>query len=157
MDIFIETMQCLKCSACCKFPGMFLPNEIDKFLEFNSKKDLLLHILDDENKLIFGLEPRKKGTQKNKVATHTYFNSIFKCKFLKNKECLIHDIKPYGCRVLECKRMQENEIIQDFNKLKKEWCKNQKIVYDLFPELKNVKNINDLEVLFNVKDVSVKC
>lgn len=146
-------MDCFKCSSCCRFPGMFLPDEINIFLKSYSKDYIVLHLLSKKD-MIFGLEPTKK--KGSKIATYEYYMSFSKCKFLKWNKCTIHNNKPYGCRVLECTRMTKDEKIQNYNLLLNEWKKNQKIIYNLYPELKNIKNLESLQEFFNVKDISIK-
>ncbi len=89
---------CRKCGNCCSFgSGFVLDNEIKelaKNLNINVKKfrETYLEEIERFNTKLH----RFRLVQKHQK--HPYGN----CVFLKNNNCIIHDIKPLHCRIASC-------------------------------------------------------
>ena len=124
----IEEYKCKMCGECCRHvPCEIIPKDLPKLLErFNmSFKEFFIKYLiaipcntGDKADTILRLSPARKinGHRFNKyLEDEEYMDYIDKggeCIFLQNNKCTIHDIKPFGGRIMKCSKMTGGLTLQ---------------------------------------------
>ncbi len=105
---------CKKCIECCtRDPGWFFPDEIElaaNFLNVTEPEFIRDYCTEHFEHNIYTLSPKKKTNKKE-------------CIFLsKDKQCNIHEVKPYECRkVYGCESESRHRRIRDI--IKGKWQK----------------------------------
>jgi Fe-S-cluster containining protein len=157
---------CSLCGECCSIPGILLPEQITILTEhfkLNPRQLLDKYLIaelcapKDSPLPVFLLSPVKvddKGERfSNKIIDHDY-HAIRdkKCIFLdSSNRCSIHDIKPFGCSMLLCKKMTHgNSICFDKQFYYHRWKDHQQIIFSIFPELETPL----IEIQRSILDIS---
>lgn len=163
----IEEYKCKMCGECCRHvPCEIIPKDLPKLLErFNmSFKEFFIKYLiaipcntGDKADTILRLSPARKinGHRFNKyLEDEEYMDYIDKggeCIFLQNNKCTIHDIKPFGGRIMKCSKMTGGLTLQLTNsQYFIYWYNNQKIFYELSNDIKN--DLKEIESLYKLAD-----
>lgn len=150
---------CKRCSECCKTPCDIIPSDLppllEKFgLDLKSfyKKYLISLIVaspkfSDEVLMMVPVRMDSAGNRTSKfLADQEYLNTPGHCVFLKNNECSIHVVKPFGGRFMVCHKMTGSETIQlDKKHYFAFWRNNQHLFEEIFPGYRDIyKKLNEI-------------
>jgi Fe-S-cluster containining protein len=143
---------CDNCGACCKTPGIFLPDQIDllvRHLRMDREEFFRRYLIAElftphvESVPAFVLAPVKTDSEGNRTGSYLsdaqYARAADKnCIFRDNAAalCGVHEYKPFGCSLLICGKMTRAKPIT-LNKTYyyHRWINSQEILFTVFPQL----------------------
>ncbi len=156
--------ECQQCGVCCKNPCDIIPSDLPSLLkqfkmslpDFFEKYLIALLIASpqyaDEVLMMVPVKVDSNGNRTEKfLADQKYLNNKGMCIFLKENECSINVIKPFGGRFLQCKKITGSVQIQ----LQKKqyfayWHNNQHLFELIHPGF--LKLFNELKNIFQRKN-----
>ena len=151
--------KCKRCGECCKIPCDIIPDDLPPLLD-RFKMDLqdffkkylialLVTALPEKLDLILVMVPVSIDSVGNRdaryLADKEYLDSVDSkqrhCIFLKDNNCSIYNIKPYGGCFLNCLRMTGSKSIQlSKSQYFPYWARNQQLFDIVFPGFNNIFN-----------------
>lgn len=147
--------QCEKCLNACKSkPGWFLPNEVEKVATYLnlSLAELFKTKLgidwwesydnpedEEDDQDIFILTP---AITTMNAGSEYPANPKGKCIFLKDNLCSIHQVKPFECRLMNCKK-----TINKHKEVAESWLTHQKFINTLLGKSPKAKSYSFLQAM----------
>lgn len=150
------------CGTCCRnMPCELIPDDLpillDKF-KMSFKEFFVKYLIavpctcGEKSDIIFRLSPVRAVNGKRYktfIENQDYVDDVSKegeCIFLKDNKCLVHDVKPFGGRLMKCSKMTGGLTLQLTNsQYFIYWYNNQHIFYELSDEIEyEMKRIQKL-------------
>jgi Fe-S-cluster containining protein len=143
---------CTNCGDCCRIPGIFLPDEIDRLatdLRLDRiqlfRKYLIAELFTPNagSAPVFVLSPVKaqaSGERCESFLSDRAYAHIrhLHCIFREDHACSVYDAKPFGCSLLICGKMTKAKpLLLNKTYYYHQWAGSQEILFSLFPGLEN--------------------
>lgn len=144
---------CQQCGECCKkAPCDIIPSDLPPLLKYFDmgladffKKYLIALMVAspkhaDQVLMMVPVRVNSQGNRAEKfLADGEYLVTQGNCIFLEERNCTIHEIKPFGGKILECSKMMGGNSRQLAKKDYFEYWKNkQSLFQEIFPEYKKI-------------------
>ena len=153
--------ECQQCGECCKTPCDIIPENLPPLLEKYDmdltsffKKYLIALIIaspkySDEILMMVPVRVDNRGIRNKKfLADNEYLDTQGACIFLENGKCTIHNLKPFGGKLLLCPKMTGSETVQlPKSQYFAYWASNQQLFEIIFPGYNTV--FEELKSIFD--------